>query len=72
MKLGEATYAKTCAACHQPTCLGLPGAFPPLAGSEWVKESDPTRIIRIVLHGVGGPIRVNGTLFNGVMPPPTF
>jgi len=30
-----------CFTCHQPTGLGLPGQFPPLAGSDWV---NPTRI----------------------------
>jgi cytochrome c len=68
VQLGEATYAKTCAACHQLTGLGLPGVFPPLAGSEWVHEGDPSRLIRIVLHGVGGPLRVQGNLFNALMP----
>ena len=68
VQLGESTYAKTCAACHQPTGLGLPGVFPPLAGSEWVNEGAPLRLIRIALHGVGGPLRVQGNLFNGLMP----
>lgn len=67
-KLGETTYAKTCAACHQPTGLGLPGAFPPLAASEWVNENNPDRIIKLTLHGLAGPLRVNGTLYNGAMP----
>ena len=34
MKRGQAVYARTCLACHQPTGLGLPPVFPPLAGSE--------------------------------------
>src|ERR1035437_9740121 len=25
-----------CAVCHQQTGLGMPGAYPPLAGSEWL------------------------------------
>ena len=33
---GQAVYRQTCSACHQPTGAGVPGAFPPLAGSEWV------------------------------------
>ena len=33
---GEAVYAKVCAACHQATGQGLPGAFPALAGSKIV------------------------------------
>jgi cytochrome c oxidase subunit 2 len=30
---GEEVYAAQCAVCHQPTGLGIPGAFPALAGS---------------------------------------
>jgi cytochrome c oxidase subunit 2 len=33
MKTGEAVYAKTCAACHQPDGKGLPPAFPAIAGA---------------------------------------
>ena len=31
---GEKVYLDNCAACHQPEGTGLPGAFPPLAGSD--------------------------------------
>src|SRR5581483_4438412 len=57
-----------CVSCHQPTGLGLPGAFPPLAGSEWVEGSEE-RNVRIVLYGLSGPITVKGTNFASVMPP---
>ncbi len=67
--LGEFIYKQTCIACHQPTGVGLAGAFPPLAGSEWINEPDPGRIIRIVLHGIEGPIRVKGTLYPGAPMP---
>src|SRR6185437_12168291 len=40
-----------CAACHQATGLGVPGAYPPLAGSEWLLNN-PEVPIRIVLHGL--------------------
>lgn len=39
MKRGQAVYSRTCIACHQPTGLGIPPVFPPLAGSEWVAMS---------------------------------
>lgn len=64
---GAAIYASRCAACHQATGAGLPGAFPPLAGSEWVLGRD-TALARIVLHGVTGGLTVKGTTYNGVMP----
>ena len=33
MAKGEQVYATNCAACHQATGMGIPGAFPALAGS---------------------------------------
>lgn len=65
--LGKSVYGTVCAACHQGNGQGLPGAFPPLAGSEWVVGSEE-RAIRIVLHGLQGPIKVKGTDFVGAMP----
>lgn len=66
---GKAVYLRVCFACHQPTGLGLPGAFPPLAGAAMVNEADPGKIIRIVLHGLIGPIEVKGVTYNSMMPP---
>jgi mono/diheme cytochrome c family protein len=40
---------------------------PPLVESEWVLGS-PQRLIRIVLQGLGGPIRVNGRDYSLDMP----
>ena len=64
---GEGLYAVKCLACHQANGAGLPGAFPPLAGSSWLTE-DPETPIRIVLLGVTGPIEVNGQSFDSTMP----
>jgi mono/diheme cytochrome c family protein len=66
---GRKVYNTYCTACHQPNGRGLPGQFPPLAGSDWVQTEGPNRIIRIVLNGLQGPIVVNGTEFNNVMLP---
>lgn len=57
----------TCAACHQPTGTGVPGTFPPLAGSEWVNGSDE-RVIRILLSGLSGTVTVAGNTYNNAMP----
>jgi len=65
--LGRATYAAVCQSCHQPTGLGLAPVFPPLAGSEWALGSEE-RLIRIMLHGLTGPIKVKGTEYSNVMP----
>ncbi len=61
---GEAIYEMACLPCHQPEGKGLPGVYPPLAGSDWVR-GDATRLIKIVLHGLQGPITVAGQIFGG-------
>ena len=68
MEKGKRVYAQTCFACHQPTGLGLPGVFPPLAKSDYLM-ADKDRAIRGIIKGVTGAITVNGVQFNGVMPP---
>jgi mono/diheme cytochrome c family protein len=64
---GASVFSGHCAACHQATGQGLPGAFPPLAGSEFVL-GDAERVVRIVLRGLSGPVTVGGLSFNGAMP----
>ena len=66
---GQASYLAQCAACHQPTGQGLPGAFPPLAGSDWLKGKKPSQVAEVVLKGLHGPVVVNGVTYNNVMPP---
>ncbi|MBS0663823.1 MAG: nitrite reductase, copper-containing [Verrucomicrobia bacterium] len=65
---GKQVYMGLCFACHQPDGKGLPGAFPPLAGSDFLK-ADRDRAVRIVLKGLSGPVVVNGQTINSVMPP---
>lgn len=67
-KKGEVQYNIYCVGCHQGAGTGTPGVFPPLAGSDWVLAEGPNRIIRIVLHGLSGPVVVNGKNFNNQMP----
>ena len=64
---GAAIFAVRCTACHQATGTGLPGVFPPLAGSNWVNGRDTT-LMQILLHGIQGTLTVNGTSYNGSMP----
>ena len=64
---GGSIFAANCAACHQANGQGLPGVFPPLAGSEWV-VGDPKVLANILLHGVSGKIEVAGQSFDGMMP----
>jgi nitrite reductase (NO-forming)/hydroxylamine reductase len=65
---GENLYAAHCSACHQATGKGLAGAFPPLAGSSYLAEGGSGAAINAVLNGLSGPITVNGTDYNAVMP----
>lgn len=67
MAAGEQVYKTYCAACHQTTGAGLPGAFPPLAGADYLL-ADKTRAINVVIGGLKGEITVNGKKFNAVMP----
>jgi mono/diheme cytochrome c family protein len=64
---GKTMYEATCLACHQVHGLGQPGIAPPLVDTEWVKGSD-SRLIRIVLNGLRGPIKVKGETFELDMP----
>jgi len=64
---GGQLFAAKCVACHQATGLGLPGVFPPLAGSEWVLGSDKA-LVQIPLHGITGSIQVKGATYSGAMP----
>jgi mono/diheme cytochrome c family protein len=62
IKMGREVF-KNCAACHQANGQGMAGQFPPLAGSDWINNKSPNRIIRIVLNGLQGPLVVNGQPF---------
>jgi nitrite reductase (NO-forming) len=65
---GKALFASTCGACHQASGAGLPGSIPPLAGSDFLVKNEKERIIGVVLNGLNGPVKVNGSMFNSVMP----
>lgn len=67
LERGKAVYAAVCQACHQENGQGMAGVFPPLANSPWVLGS-ALRMTSIILHGVQGPITVNGEKFSNVMP----
>jgi mono/diheme cytochrome c family protein len=65
---GKAEFATHCSACHGLDGKGAQQAFPPLAGSPWV-AGDPQRSIKAVLHGLHGPIEVNGKNYDLEMMP---
>lgn len=53
MAKGESVYTAACAACHQPTGLGIPGVFPGLANSA-IATGDVQGHIDIVMNGKTG------------------
>ena len=65
---GKALFAGTCSTCHQPEGQGMEGVFPPLAKSDYI-AADPKRVASVILHGLVGPVTVNGKDYNSNMPP---
>lgn len=66
--LGDQVFRATCIACHGFDGEGVPGAFPPLNRSDWL-TGDAELPIRIVLHGLSGPVTVNGKHYQNAMAP---
>lgn len=66
---GPQLYASYCSACHGPDGKGAAGAnFPPLSESPWI-AGPPDRAIKVVLHGLEGPVEILGQPYNLAMPP---
>lgn len=61
---GFRIFQDNCSACHGTDGMGKPQLAPPLVGSPRLK-GDPAMAIRIVLHGLTGPL--NGKTYNGPM-----
>lgn len=60
---GRQKYLVSCAGCHGNNGKGAARMGPPLAGSEWV-VGDEVRLSLILLHGLEGPIEVNGKKYD--------
>jgi nitrite reductase (NO-forming) len=65
--MGKDVYKNLCQACHQADAQGMKGVFPPLAKSDFFAD-DPLKAVSVVLHGLSGPVTVNGQQFNSAMP----
>jgi nitrite reductase (NO-forming) len=65
---GKAIYMQTCFTCHQITGMGLPGAFPPLAQTDYT-TGDVRRMIAMILKGVNPPLKVKDIPYVVPMPP---
>ena len=69
-QLGKRVFTANCMTCHQASGQGIAGVYPPLAGSEWVLDPvHEKHMIKIVLHGLNGPITVKGNTYNSAMTP---
>lgn len=67
MARGAQLYAANCSACHASDGSGITGVAPALRQSTRIVNA-PEQLIRIVLHGLNGPIEVEGEEWNSVMP----
>ncbi len=65
---GKQVYSTLCIACHQANGQGMDSLAPALADSDWVLGKADA-LPRIVLHGLAGPIKVNGRTWAFEMPP---
>nr|WP_268747981.1 cytochrome c [Solemya velum gill symbiont] len=54
MARGEQVYNTACGACHQPTGLGLPPAFPALKGSAFTTTGEISAHLDIIINGKPG------------------
>ena len=61
---GEKLYSTTaaCIGCHGQDGAGLANLGPQLDGSDWVIGSE-SRLVKILIHGLTGPIMINGKSF---------
>ena len=66
MARGQEIYTQLCIVCHQADGKGIEGAFPPLAGSDYLLET-PDKAIHAVKFGLQGEIKVNGKTYNSIM-----
>jgi nitrite reductase (NO-forming) len=69
MAKGQKVYNEYCKTCHQANGQGLGTVYPPLAKSDYLKNTPMAQIIKEVVNGKSGKIKVNGKEYNGVMAP---
>ncbi len=67
MVQGQLLYRAHCSNCHQEDGTGLRRLIPPLAQSDYLL-ADVDRTLCLIKNGLRGPIVVNDTLYNQIMP----
>lgn len=63
---GYQLYTEHCANCHQTDGKGLEALYPPINGSDYLKNKE--KVICLIRYGQSGPITVNGRRFSRPMP----
>ncbi len=64
---GQALYVQHCANCHMESGKGLGALIPPLAASDWL-AANQNQLACLIKNGMEGPIVVNDTTYNQLMP----
>lgn len=64
---GASVFAAACATCHQSHGAGQDGKAPTLRGTPY-SVGDEGRLARILLHGLEGPLEIDGKTWNMEMP----
>jgi len=64
---GKRLYQQYCVSCHSPKGEGAGDMIPGLSQTEWV-TGDPSKLIRVMLEGLSGPIEVKGQMYDQEMP----
>ena len=64
---GQALYKLHCANCHQDNGQGLAGLYPPIAGSDFLKDNK-NLILCSMRYGLKDTIVVNGKTYRQPMP----
>ncbi|WP_315815681.1 cytochrome c [Paraflavitalea speifideaquila] len=67
---GKELYQELCITCHLADGKGLAGAIPPLAGSDYLKNT--AKVIYAIKFGLSDPIEVNGVKYSTPMPSPNI
>ncbi|RAJ99808.1 cytochrome c [Larkinella arboricola] len=63
---GYQLYTEHCANCHQTDGKGLEALYPPINGSDYLKNKE--KVICLIRFGQNEPITVNGKRFSRPMP----
>lgn len=64
---GAQVFAAACATCHQSHGGGDAGKAPTLRGTQYA-VGDERRLVRILMHGLEGPLKIEGEVWNQEMP----